>query len=152
MSDERDSNHPADQEASSPAATGTVAGAPGDIAGFGPLQDPPQIDNVEIIGGPADDEPRDGGGAEDTTFPPPGLNQDDEEGEPLQSGEAVSTPFLDQPGFVLPPLLMQRAEQIGQDTAAISAEINEIERANDTAEPAAPAEPTDPAPDKKESK
>lgn len=152
MSDEHDRSGQLDQESSSPATTGTVAGTSDDAAGFGPLQDPPRIDDVEIIGGPADDEAVAGEGAADETSPIPGLNQEAAEAEGLQTGDAVSTPSLDQPGFVLPPALMQRAEQIGQDTAAISAEVNGIERANEMAESAAQAESADPSPEKKESK
>lgn len=152
MSDEHDRNRQSDQESPSSAMTGTVAGASDDVAGFGPLQDPPRIDDVEIIGGPADDETVEGVGAADENSRLPGLNPDGAEGEGLETGDAVSTPSLDQPGFVLPPALMQRAEQIGQETAAISAEVNGIERANEMAESAVQAESTDPSPEKKESK
>lgn len=152
MSDEHDRNRQPDQESSSPAMTGTVAGASNDVAGFGPLQDPPRIDDVEIIGGPADDEAVEGEGSADETSPLPSLNQDGAEGEGLETDEPVSTPSLDQPGFVLPPALMLRAEQIGQDTAAITAEVTGIERANEMAESALQAESTDPSPEKKESK
>jgi hypothetical protein len=64
----------------------------------------------------------------------------------------VSIPLEDQPGFVLPPVLMERAEHIGQETASISAEITEIERANEAAEPVAPTESAEASADRKESK
>jgi hypothetical protein len=73
-------------------------------------------------------------------------------GEALQTRDAVSIPLEDQPGFVLPPVLMERAEHIGQETASISAEITEIERANEAAEPVAPTESAEASADRKESK
>ena len=73
-------------------------------------------------------------------------------GEALQTRDAVSIPLEDQPGFVLPPMLMERADHIGQETASIAAEITEIERANEAAEPVAPTESVEASADSKESK
>lgn len=141
-----------DQTEQSSPATGTVSGLLPGPAEFGPLADPPRADGAEIIGGPADDEL--GAGSPSGAVAPSPEDQDpaDLPGEALQTHDAVSIPFEDQPGFVLPPILMERAGHIGQETASISAEITEIERANEAAEPVPPTESAEASADKKESK
>ena len=136
----------------SSSATGTVSGLSPGPTEFGPLADPPRVDGAEIIGDPVDDES--GAGSPPEAPAPPSEDQDPNDllGEALQTYEAVSIPLEEQPGFVLPPLLMERAGHIGQETASISAEITEIERANEAAEPVAPTESVEASADKKESK
>ena len=85
-----------------------------DEAGFGPLEDPPRVEGVELIGRDPDDPG------------PPAL----------ESADSASTPPEEQVGFVLPVELMQRADQIGQETAVIAAQVLEIEKVNDEAEAA----------------
>ncbi len=141
--------HQVDQ---SPSATGTVSGLPSDQTPFGPLADPPRVDGAEIIGGPADDELEKASPSEAAE---PSLENQDPGGllgEALQTDDPVSIPSEDQPGFYLPPVLMERADHIGQETASISAEITDIERANEAAEPVEPTEAVEASADKKESK
>jgi hypothetical protein len=142
----------AGQVGESPPATGTVAGLSPDQTAFGPLEDPPRVDGAEIIGGPADDELGEGGPSD--AVAPPSDHQDpaDLPGEALQTHGAVSIPLEDHPGFVLSPVLMERAAHIGQETASIAVEITEIERANEAAEPVAPTESVEASADSKESK
>jgi|GEM_PF-2030408 hypothetical protein len=142
----------AGQAGEAPSATGTVAGLSPDQTEFGPLEDPPRVDGAEIIGGPADDELGEGGPSD--TVAPSSDHQDpaDLPDEALQTHGAVSIPLEDQPGFVLPPILMERADHIGQETASIAAEITEIERANEAAEPVVPTESVEASADSKESK
>jgi hypothetical protein len=152
MSAQPDPSPVSDRVGQSPSATGTVSGLSSDQTEFGPLADPPRVDGAEIIGEPADDELEKGSLSE--AVAPSSADQDpaDLPGEALQTRDAVSIPLEDQPGFVLPPMLMERAEHIGQETASISAEITEIERANEAAEPVAPTESAEASADRKESK
>jgi hypothetical protein len=101
-----------------------------DAAGFGPLEDPPRVEGVELIGQPPEDD----------TAPA------------LESDDPVSIPSMQQAGFVLPDELMQRAGQIGHETALITAHVVEIEKANEAADAAMAAESSDSGGDKKESK
>ncbi len=135
-----------------PSATGTVAGPSSEQTAFGPLEDPPRVEAVEIIGEPADDDLEGGSPSGPETAPLENPDPNDLPGEPLQTRDAVSIPLEDPPGFVLPLFLMERADHIGQETASISAEITEIERANEAAEPVAPTESVEASADKKESK
>lgn len=141
-----------DQLDQSSSATGTVAGLSPGPNEFGPLADPPRVDGAEIIGGPADDESDEGNLSGAVA---PSLEDKDPAdllGEALQTHDAVSIPLEEQPGFVLPPLLMERAGHIGKESATISAEITEIEKANEAAEPVPPTESAEASADKKESK
>lgn len=135
-----------------PSATGTVAGPSSEQPAFGPLEDPPRVEATEIIGEPADDDSEAGRPSEPETAPLEEQDPNDLRGDPLQTRDAVSIPPEDQPGFVLPRVLMERADHIGQETASISVEITEIERANEAAEPVAPTESVEASADKKESK
>lgn len=101
-----------------------------DAAGFGPLEDPPRVEGVELIGHPLEDDPV------------PALESDD----------SVPIPSSQQVGFVLPVELMQRADQICHESALITAQVVEIEKANEAAEAATLAESVDSGGDKKESK
>ncbi len=109
--------------------SGGTVHASAEAAGFGPLEDPPRVEGVELIGQPPDEE-----------FP-----------QPLESEPAASIPPEEQVGFALPVELMERADQIGEETAVISRHILEIEKANEAASAAHAATTAEPAGDKKES-
>ena len=142
-------NPPTDDPQSAAVATGTVAAVPSiveggapqpeqatgavypsaDAAGFGPLEDPPRVEGVELIGEPPDAEAN----------------------LALESDGSVSIPEEEQVGFVLPLELMQRAEQIGEETAQIAAQVLQIEKVNEVAEGAMSAESADLGAEQKES-
>lgn len=120
-----------------PSAASVSAGDANDPSGdaapeFGPLDDPPRVEGVELIGEDAD---------EATTEFPVGL----------ESSPAASIPPEQPPGFTLPVEMMQRAGEIGQETAAISEHVQDIERVNEEAEAALKPESGDPGADGKES-
>jgi hypothetical protein len=81
-----------------------------------------------------------------------GQPPEDDTAPALESDDPVSIPSMQQVGFVLPDELMQRAGQIGHETALITAHVVEIEKANEAADAAMAAESSDSGGDKKESK
>ncbi|MFM7568124.1 MAG: hypothetical protein ACKO8O_05435 [Betaproteobacteria bacterium] len=48
----------------------------------------------------------------------------------LESGEVGSTPLGQRVGYLLPKHVMQRASEVREETAAIAADVTEIEKAN----------------------
>ena len=140
-------------------ATGTVAGpvpaeaidqADADGAAFGPLDDPPRVEGVELIGDPVDDPAA-------VQSPPIASGvagvEDPDADRRLESSEAVSNPLMEPVGYFLPPDVMQRADEIGRETLAIAAHVAEIELANEATEhnEAMAAATTEPTGKKKES-
>jgi len=93
---------------------------------FGPLEDPPRVEGVELIGEPEDGEGQAEARSSDLT---------DETPLALESGDVGSTPLRQRVGYLLPKDLMQRATDVREETAAIAAEVTEIEKANPSAEP-----------------
>lgn len=114
-----------------PTATGTVAAA--DLSAesstpppeFGPLEDPPRVEGVELIGEPGEGEERTEAGSPDLS---------NETSLALESGDVGSIPLRQPVGYLLPKDVMQRASDVREETAAIAAEVTEIEKANPPAE------------------
>ena len=129
-----DSSRTSDRDSAAPEteATGTVAGiesrgdGPAVAAGdaFGPLDDPPRVEGVELIGEPIGILDTDEQAAE---AEPVKDSNDGSLSEGLESADSASNPFEQQPGFVLPGELMSRVVEIERATAAIASQIAEIE-------------------------
>jgi len=117
--------------AAEPPATGTVAAADASAEPstpppeFGPLEDPPRVEGVELIG-----EPGEGEGKPETHSP----DLSSETPLALESGDVGSIPLRQRVGYLLPGDVMQRASDVREETAAIAAEVTEIEKANPPAE------------------
>jgi len=117
----------ADDTGPQPPTTGTVAAI--DVSAepsipppeFGPLGDPPRVEGVELIGEPEGGE----GHAEAVSS-----DLANETPLALESGEVGSTPLRQRVGYLLPKHVMQRASEVREETAAIAADVTEIEKAN----------------------
>jgi len=114
-------------------ATGTVAALPPVPAetppataetpqaesGFGPLEDPPKLDGVKMIGEPEEHEQATAADSSEVALA--------ESESPVEEAPSIDPALL-----AIDPALAARANEIANETAAIGEELTQIEHANGT--------------------
>ena len=126
MADTADSNQPESRGGDSAVETGTVAAIgsldaahPAASEGFAPLDNPPRVDGVELIGAPDPSELT----PLDSKVEDPGPEALESEIEPDRGSPPLVAPII----FTISADLIQRAKEIALETERIDVDLARVE-------------------------